>query len=272
MSSVLPLRYADYHPPGECFFQPLNFVLSSCNQIIAPLECANGCSFVAELVERVFLAVIVALFIVPSALIAGVIGIPFRSISQNFVSNPLIAAIPKTDAYVDKIPGDGNCAFTAFMTEAAKYGLELNWTLQKFREASAEWILMNWGTDSELEKRLVESIKEYAEVKKQWELLKESQTGEIDHQVFAEADLNEEMVSEYLDNIRLDTPETRVYASRAHYYAWSRMFDIPFNIIIYHERRYDYNPVDYTLTTLQNTIRFLHTNGNHIDLLLLIRP
>lgn len=274
MSIPLPLRYPESHPPGECFFRPLNYTLSCCGKIIAPLECANGCSFVAELVERLFLTLIVALFILPSALIAGGLGVPFRSISDNFLRAHLSDPIPKTEAHVQRIPPDGNCAFVAFMTEAAKYGLELNWTIQEFREASAEWITNNWGNDQELRNRLIEAVQEYAEVKKAWMLLTQSQTDQVNHEAYAYADLNVEepqegMAAEYLEAISLDKDATRVYASRAHYYAWSRMFDIPFNIIIYQEREQDYNPKDEACNSLQNIIRFLHVGGNHMDLLLL---
>jgi len=76
--------------------------------------------------------------------------------------------------------------------------------------------------------------------------------------------------SDYMLAIQSDIDTDRVYASQAHYYAFAHMFEQQTAIQIFLEREYDYNllaqfPASEKPST---TIRFLHVQGNHLNILI----
>ncbi|MCH9624868.1 MAG: hypothetical protein S4CHLAM123_00300 [Chlamydiales bacterium] len=213
--------------------------------------------------------------------------------------------LSKREINVVPIPADGNCAFQAVLTELENHGINHGiQDMEHFRNKTADWMAENIFNDEELRAYIIQSAQEYLEVSlekllteedeltflatnfdsiKSLEINLEELIQRIDAIVQKKQKIQADLakienftniyaialiVSEYLQSIRSNIDTERVHASRAHYYAFTKIFDAPIKLNVYMERKNDYLLLDRQPNVPPPIeINLLHVNGNHIDLL-----
>lgn len=284
--------------PGHLFITPAIWLERTVSYIVSEMQ-EEGFRACLEVVNRLFLSLVVFIAALPIALFTVVVGLPSKAIGYALLyEEEGVSTIPRIE--VRDIPPNGNCAFEAFRVGMASLGSPLDIEDNAaFRKKTSQWIAEHVAIDPDLAKLVHESIEEYLEVKLEWLGLEEEQLTNFKGKSEEEIKKGDErlkalpeeqkmirekikqiqgkkeaenipFLEEYLEAITSDTDTERVYASRAHYYAFSRMFSTRVNIEIYIEHEGSYNLVSETLTSEKGgaTLRFLHTGGNHIDLLI----
>jgi len=213
--------------------------------------------------------------------------------------------LSKREINVVPIPADGNCAFQAVLTELENHGINHGIKdMEHFRNKTADWMSENILSDETLRTCIIQSAQEHLEVSLEKLSTEENELiflathrdpinySEINPKELVQrideieqkkqkirADLKKIenfttiyaialIVSEYLQSIRSNIDTERVHASRAHYYAFTKIFDVRIKLNVYMERDKDYLLLDrqgHMPPPIE--INLLHLNGNHIDLL-----
>lgn len=291
--------------PGHAGVGPALWLGRTVLYIVSENPDQQGLSAV-EAIQRLFYSLVVVIAFLPVALFTVLIGLPAKAIAYAFFfdepddleeeSDPLMPPI-----FVQRIPPDGNCAFEAFLLGMRLSGHPVDVADHAdFRKKTALWIAEHLPSDPDLQRLLLESVMEHYEVKQNWLALEEAQVlnfsdpseeegrhiaarleaipvekEKIAHTLESlkqAADINsiKPLIDDYLEAVQKNQEEGRIYASRAHYYAFTRMFLIPITLEIYAQHAGNYNLIDLVKGADQTTLTlcFLHTGGDHIDLLI----